>query len=176
MKNSNEELNEIKLAGIVRNSITDGPGIRFTIFVQGCPHHCEACHNESTWDFEGGKYVTIDRLLSEIDKDPLLKGVTFSGGEPICQSGVLKILAKKIKERNLDLVVFTGYKYEELIERNDKDILELLDLTDLLIDGPFQLENKDLSLKFRGSSNQRIIDMNKTRKYRKLMLANDYML
>ncbi len=176
MKNSNEDNNEIKLAGIVRNSITDGPGIRFTIFVQGCPHHCKECHNESTWDFEEGKYVTIDRLLEEIDKDPLLKGVTFSGGEPICQSKTLKKLAKKIKERALDLVVFTGYTYEQLLEKEDEDVNELLELTDLLVDGPFEIENRDLSLKFRGSSNQRIIDLNKTRKYAKLMLANDYMM
>lgn len=176
MKNSYEDSNEIKLAGIVRNSITDGPGIRFTIFVQGCPHHCKECHNESTWDFEEGKYVTIDRLLEEIDKDPLLKGVTFSGGEPICQSKALKKLAKKIKKRDLDLVVFTGYTYEQLLEKNDEDINELLELTDLLVDGPFEIENRDLSLKFRGSSNQRIIDLNKTRKYAKLMLANDYMM
>ncbi len=173
MKNSNES---IRLAGIVRESITDGPGIRFTIFVQGCPHHCKQCHNEGTWPFDGGKDISLQRLLEEIDKDPILKGVTFSGGEPICQSMQLKKLAREIKKRKLDLVVFTGYRYEQLIKESNSDVLELLEYTDLLIDGPFEIENRDLTLKFRGSRNQRIIDMNKTRKYNKLILANEYMV
>lgn len=173
LKNLNSFNDKVRIAGIVRESITDGPGIRFVVFCQGCPHRCPDCHNMQTWDFDGGSVVTIDRILEEIDKNPLLKGVTFSGGEPMCQAKALKELAKKVRERNLDVVVFTGYRYEELEEMDDVDVNELLDLTDLLIDGRFERDKKDLSLRFRGSSNQRLIDMNKTRKNRKIMLAND---
>lgn len=167
---------KIKLAGIVRESITDGPGIRFVLFTQGCPHRCDQCHNRETWDFEGGKYIDTEKILKEIAKNPLLKGVTFSGGEPVCQAAALKELAAKIKERGKDIVVFTGYRYEELLDLQDEDVSELLAYTDLLVDGPFVAAEKDLSLKFRGSANQRIIDMNKTRKMGKLILANEYMV
>lgn len=154
----------LRLAGIVRESIVDGPGFRFTIFCQGCPHHCPECHNPATHDFKGGKEITFDRLLAEIDKNPLLAGVTFSGGEPFCQAEAFASLAKEIKKRNLDIVTFTGYTYEQLLDMAETDpaIQHLLDCTDLLIDGPFIKEEKDLTLQFRGSRNQRIIDMKAT--------------
>ena len=111
-----EENNKVlKLAGIMGESIVDGPGIRFAVFCQGCPHHCEGCHNPETHTFEGGTPVRVDRLLEQIDKDPILKGVTFSGGEPMCQASAFAQLAKGVKERGLDIVVFTGYRYEELV-------------------------------------------------------------
>lgn len=172
MENLNN-YNKLRIAGIIRESIVDGPGIRFVIFTQGCPNRCPDCHNKQTWDFEGGSLVSINKILKEIDKNPLLKGVTFSGGEPMCQAKVLKKLAKKIKEKNLDLVVFTGYKYEELQEMNNKDINELLNLTDILIDGKFEKDKRDLSLKFRGSRNQRLIDIRKTLKENKVVLIEE---
>ncbi len=155
----------LRLAGVIRESIVDGPGFRFAIFCQGCPHHCPDCHNPDTWDFEGGKETSFERILEEIDKNPLLSGVTFSGGEPFCQAEALAELADEIKKRNLDIVTFTGYTYEELKVMAEKDtaVSDLLNKTDLLIDGPFLKEEKDLTLQFRGSRNQRIIDMDATK-------------
>lgn len=161
-----EEADSLRLAGIVRESIVDGPGIRFTVFCQGCPHGCEDCHNPETHDFAGGTVCSIDRLLEEIDKNPLLAGVTFSGGEPFCQPEGFVSLARKVKERGLSIVSFSGYTLEQLQSLAEKKpaVGDLLALTDLLIDGPYKREQRDLTLQFRGSSNQRIIDMNRTRK------------
>lgn len=166
----------IRLAGIVKESITDGPGIRFTIFSQGCPHKCKGCHNEETWDINGGQYIENIALLNEIGKNPLISGVTFSGGEPICQAKAFAHLAINLKKENINIALFTGYEYEELIEMADVDINILLQNTDLLIDGKYIEEKRDISLKFRGSSNQRIIDMNKTRESGQLILAKEHML
>ena len=161
-----KKADSIRLAGIVRESIVDGPGIRFTVFCQGCPHACEGCHNPETHDFAGGKDISIDRLLEEIDKDKLLAGVTFSGGEPFCQPEAFAELGRRVKERGLNITVFSGYTLEQLEEMavQRAEIRELLDLTDILIDGPFIKEQRDLTLQFRGSGNQRVIDMNETRK------------
>ena len=155
----------LRIAGIMRESIVDGPGIRFAVFSQGCPHHCPGCHNPQTHDFEGGSEIDADRILEEIDKDPLLKGVTFSGGEPTCQAGAFAYLAEQVRERGLDIVLFSGYTYEQLMERceTEPELARLLELTDLLIDGPYVKEQRDLTLQYRGSANQRLIDMARTR-------------
>lgn len=168
----------IRLAGVVRESITDGPGIRFAIFCQGCPHHCPGCHNEATWTFDGGVETPIDKILAEIDKNPLLKGVTFSGGEPFSQAEGFLALAKELEKRPLDLVIFTGYTLEELqaLGQENPAVKELLERTDILIDGRYIDEERNLSLRFRGSENQRIIDMEQTRKNGKLTLAKEYMM
>lgn len=162
----------IRLAGIIRESIVDGPGIRLTVFCQGCPHGCEGCHNPETHDFAGGSDCSIDKLIAEIDKNPLLAGVTFSGGEPFCQPEGFVSLGRKIKERGLNITTFSGYTLEELEEMavQNADVGKLLELTDILIDGPFVKEMRDLTLQFRGSSNQRVIDMNKTRECGKVVL------
>lgn len=170
-----EKVENIRIAGIIRESIVDGPGIRFVIFCQGCPHNCEGCHNPDSHDFNGGYDCSTDKILEEIDKNPLLKGVTFSGGEPMCKTREFAYLAEEIKKRNLDITVFTGYVYEELIKREDPYTRKLLDNTDLLIDGPYVKEKRDLTLIFRGSSNQRIIDMNKTREAGEVVLEEEYM-
>ena len=156
--------NTIRLAGVVRESIVDGPGFRFAIFCQGCPHCCPDCHNPNTWDFEGGKDTEFDKILEAIDQNPLLAGVTFTGGEPFCQAEAFSALADEIIKRKLDIVTFTGYTLEELREMSKENpaIGQLLDKTDLLIDGPFIKEERDLTLQFRGSRNQRIIDMKAT--------------
>lgn len=161
----------IRLAGIIRESIVDGPGIRFTVFCQGCPHGCEGCHNPETHDFAGGSDCSIDKLIAEIDKNPLLAGVTFSGGEPFCQPEGFVSLGRKIKERGLNITTFSGYTLEKLEEMavQNADVGKLLELTDILIDGPFVKEMRDLTLQFRGSSNQRVIDMNKTRECGKVV-------
>lgn len=155
----------IRLAGIVRESIVDGPGIRFTVFCQGCPHGCPGCHNPESHDFSGGRDCSIDRLLEEIDKDPLLAGVTFSGGEPFCQPEGFLELAKGVKERGLNITSFSGYTFEQLADMAAENIAvrDLLDMTDILVDGPYIKAQRDLTLQFRGSGNQRVIDMNRTR-------------
>lgn len=155
---------KIKIAGIVEESIVDGPGIRFVIFTQGCPHKCKGCHNPQTHDFSLGRYEDIDKLVDMIDENPLLSGITLSGGEPFLQPLVLANLIDKIKNKNLDVITYTGYKYEELVQSQNKDILELLKRTDVLIDGKFVLELKDENLEFRGSSNQRAIYVKKSMK------------
>lgn len=155
---------ELRLAGIIRESIVDGPGYRFTIFCQGCPHRCEGCHNPQTHFFEGGKMVTIDRLFEEIKNTKLIKGVTFSGGEPFCQANPLAELAKRVHNIGLDVITYTGYTYEELIKGANRENgwLKLLQNSDYIIDGRFILAQRTLGLKFRGSKNQRIIDVKKS--------------
>ncbi len=157
-------MKNLRIAGVVNESIVDGKGIRYTIFVQGCPHHCEGCHNPQTHDFSGGNEITIQQLLKDIQKDPLLSGVTFSGGEPFCQPEALAALGKEIKALGLDITIYSGYTFEELwlMSEKNKAIRELLEIADILIDGKFILEQKSLMLKFRGSKNQRIIDVPKS--------------
>lgn len=169
--------NSIRLAGVIRESIVDGPGLRFTVFCQGCPHGCEGCHNPDTHDFDGGYDCDISKIVAAIDENPLLDGVTFSGGEPLCQPEAFLNLAKEIKKRDLNIVIYTGFKFEELQEKakTNEALRNLLELTDLLIDGPFVLKQRDLTLLFRGSSNQRIIDMNRTRETGSLCLAEKYL-
>lgn len=154
----------LKLAGTVNDSIVDGPGIRFTVFVQGCPHRCKGCHNPQTHDFEGGETVTLESLLEKIKVNPLLDGVTFSGGEPFCQAKQLYGLASEIKKLGMNIVTYTGYTFEYLTENANAENFygELLSATDYLVDGPFELDKRDILLKFRGSSNQRIIDVKKS--------------
>lgn len=152
-------MSDLRIAGTVNDSIVDGEGIRFTIFTQGCPHHCEGCHNPQTHDFNGGTVVNTDGLLEKIKENPLLDGVTFSGGEPFCQARELAVLGKKIKSLGLDITTYTGYTFEELYTNRDKNHWdELLAVTDILIDGRFVPKLKDWTIKFRGSSNQRYID------------------
>ncbi len=150
---------KIRVAGIVDDSITDGPGLRITIFMQGCPHNCAGCHNPSALDVCGGMEYTCEQLMERINKNLLLTGVTFSGGEPILQAAALLPLAKGIKAAGLDLAIYTGYTFEELLARGNGAVLGLLGYADTLIDGPFMLEKRNLALAFRGSANQRIIDL-----------------
>lgn len=165
-----QELNTIflRLAGVVKESIVDGYGLRYVIFTQGCPHHCRGCHNPQTHDFNKGYLQDLASLYDEICKNPLLQGVTFSGGEPFMQAKNLSILAKHIKALGFNLTIYTGFTYEELVQ--EKSMKELLVLADILIDGKFILEQKDLSLKFKGSKNQRIIDIVKSLEQGKVIL------
>ena len=149
----------LRVSGVISESIVDGPGMRFVIFAQGCNHHCKGCHNPSTFDLNGGKLVDIDTLMGEIKKNPLLKGVTFSGGEPFLQAGVFAEIAKQCHLLGLDVISYTGYTFENLVSGFEEhpDWKILLNV-DVLIDGPFIEEKKSLLLLFRGSSNQRILD------------------
>lgn len=165
---------EIRLAGTVNDSIVDGPGIRYTIFVQGCPHHCEGCHNPQTHDFNGGYLTGTEVLLEQIKKNPLLKGVTFSGGEPFCQAAALADLGREIHTLGLNIVTYTGYTLEKLYGEREQhpEWLSLLKQTDYLIDGPFILEQKSLMLLFRGSKNQRIIDIKQSAAQNQIVIAD----
>ena len=153
----------LRVAGIVNDSIVDGRGIRLAVFVQGCPHHCPGCHNPETHDFAGGHDDDTDRIFEVFRKNPLLRGITFSGGEPFCQPAPLVELAKKVHAVGKDVTVYSGWTYEELCEKHDPEIDALLAECDVLVDGRFVEELKDLELTFRGSSNQRLIDLNRTR-------------
>ena len=135
-----------------------------TIFTQGCHHHCPGCQNPQTHDFAGGHFIDIEEILAMIDENPLLDGVTFSGGDPMEQSAALIPLAREIKERGMNLIIYTGYTYERLMELSASrpGFFELLSFADILIDGPFIMAKKSLELKFRGSSNQRLIDVQQT--------------
>ena len=171
-----ENKNAIRIAGVVRESIVDGPGLRFTVFCQGCPHDCKGCHNMATHDFSGGYDCDISKILDAIDQNPLLDGVTFSGGGPMCQPEAFYNLATEVKARGLNIVTYTGYTYEELQQMAEKDrwVKGLMEMTDILIDGRFVMEERDLTLIFRGSRNQRVIDMNMTRSSGKITLAEKY--
>lgn len=158
---------KIKIAGLISESIVDGPGIRFTIFTQGCPHNCVGCHNPETHDYNGGRWEDTDNIFEMIKKDPILDGVTFSGGDPFCQCKPLAELAQKIhshKEFKMNVMAYTGYTYEYLVSHANEDngFMELLKNLDYLVDGPFVLSKRSLELKFMGSSNQRYIDVQKS--------------
>lgn len=163
----------LKISGTIPESIVDGKGIRYVIFTQGCPHRCPGCQNPQTHDFAGGKPADTDAILREISQDPLLRGVTFSGGEPFCQPAPLAQLAREIHRRKLDVTIYTGYTLEELWAMHDKDVDDLLAQADVLVDGRFVLAQRDLTLRFRGSRNQRLIDMNKTRETGKISVIPD---
>lgn len=165
---------KIRIAGKTPESIVDGPGIRYTLYVQGCPHHCEGCHNPQTHDFNGGRDADTDNILDEILENPLLDGVTFSGGEPFCHANVLADLGEKIKKNGLSLMAYTGYTIEYLISHaNDENgYLKLLETLDYLVDGPFVLNLKSYEAKFRGSTNQRIINVKETLSSKEIVIAN----
>ena len=152
---------DLRISGLVEESIVDGPGLRFVVFTQGCPHHCPGCHNPQTHDFDGGFMISVDKILAMFDEDPLLSGMTFSGGEPFCQPGPLCELAAAVKARGKHVLIYSGYTFEQLQEMaaQQPEVERLLKLCDTLVDGPFIEELKDLDLLFRGSSNQRIIEL-----------------
>lgn len=163
---------KIKLAGVVDESIVDGRGIRMTVFTQGCPHNCPGCHNPQTHDFSGGEWDDTDALFERFCENPLLRGITFSGGEPFCQPVPLKALADRVHSIKKDVTVYTGWTYEQLVSKHDPDIDALLSVCDVLVDGPFIEALKNPELLFRGSENQRLIDMKKTRETGKVSLID----
>ena len=154
----------IKVCGIEKESIVDGPGFRYVLFVQGCPHRCPGCHNPESHDPEGGTEMTVSEIFGQIMEIPHLRGVTCSGGEPFEQVDALLELAQRIKETNLTLMSYTGYTYEELIARNDEATNKLLSLLNILVDGPYDKTCRNLTLQYRGSENQRVLYINGTKK------------
>ena len=160
----------MRIAGLLKNDLVDGLGFCVSLWTQGCPHHCDGCHNPETWSFAGGIEVQINQLEREIDEALNANGVerNFSvlGGEPLCEENIedVKYLVHKVRENNPDIKIFlwTGYTYEELMARNNPAIPLLLKDIDVLIDGKFDINNRDITLWLRGSPNQRVIDVQKT--------------
>lgn len=152
----------MRIYGIVKDSIVDGPGFRTAIFTQGCPHHCPGCHNPESHDPQGGKEMTLDEVTAAFTGNPLLSGITLTGGEPFAQAADCAKLARRAREKGLTVWCYTGYCYEQLVQKQDEAVNNLLHWVDVLVDGPFLLAQRSLELDFRGSKNQRLIDLPKT--------------
>ena len=148
----------LNLAGLVSDSIVDGPGIRTTVFTQGCPHHCDGCHNPETWEFGCGTQMDEVKILEIVKSNPLCRGVTLSGGEPFAQAEGCARLAKLLKQAGYVVASDSGCAFEALLS-GTPDQRKLLESIDILIDGPFVQAEKSLELSFRGSRNQRILDV-----------------
>ena len=168
-------MSALKISGIIRESIVDGPGIRFVVFAQGCPHHCEDCHNPQTWSFDGGNDITVEKIMDEVKKDQLISGITLSGGEPFCQPDEMAKLAAVAQAQGLDVITYTGYIYEDLLEMSkaSPNIMEFLKQINVLVDGPFITALKSYEIKFKGSSNQRAIDVKKSLEQGLVVMAWD---
>ena len=163
----------MKIAGFYDESISNGLGWRAVLFVSGCPHHCPGCHNKQAQDYNYGEEFNKQEILNRIQKNSILKGITVSGGEPLCKENIAEVVdfikdVKKIKP-NFNIWCYTGYTMEELEKRQDAITQEALNEIDILVDGEFKEAQKDPSLKFRGSKNQRIIDIKKTKKVHKVI-------
>ena len=161
----------LRVAGIVRESIVDGDGIRYVIFTQGCKHKCEGCHNPETWNFNGGNEANKEEIIDDMLKNPLLDGITFSGGDPLFQASELVDIAIAAKEHGLNIWLYTGFHFEDFIlfknncctnELVTSDMLNLLKYVDVVVDGPFVKALRSLDCLFRGSTNQRLIDCKKS--------------
>ena len=154
----------MRIAGTVQDSIVDGPGFRFVLFTQGCPHHCEGCQNPQTHDPVGGTEVSTDEIVRQLLSNPLTDGITFSGGEPFEQAADCAVIARQARDQGLNVWTYSGYTFEQLAEKMKKDpgTEELLKLTDVLVDGRFVLAEKSFDVPWRGSRNQRLIDVPKS--------------
>ena len=164
---------KIRLASPLQpDSIVDGEGIRTVIWTQGCKHHCTGCHNAGTWNFEDGFEVTTDEVKKELSLLKGQQGITLSGGDPLFQAKACTEIAKYAKEIGLDVWCYTGFTFERLLQH--KDALELLKYVDVLVDGPFILKERSLNIDFRGSRNQRIIDVKASLEAQKPILIEKY--
>ncbi|WP_214745658.1 anaerobic ribonucleoside-triphosphate reductase activating protein [Exiguobacterium sp. s189] len=150
----------MRILSVVEESVVDGPGIRTVIFTAGCPHHCKGCHNPSSWNPAGGEEFEVDEIVRRIELSGW-DGVTISGGEPFLQSAELAKLVKACKSLGKNVWVYTGYTMEQLVAMQDGAVQTVLDYADVLVDGRFEQSLRDMGLRFRGSSNQRIIFLNK---------------
>ena len=162
---------------IMQDSIVDGEGIRCVLWTQGCIHNCKGCHNPQTHSFSEGYLVDIEKIKKQIfEASSYHDGITFSGGDPMCQANACLEIAKFCKDNDINVWCYTGYTYEELITRakSNLKIMEFLRNIDVLIDGKFVLEKKSLDVKFRGSTNQRIIDVQRSLEEGKTVLVEKY--
>ncbi|MDD6189149.1 MAG: anaerobic ribonucleoside-triphosphate reductase activating protein [Clostridiales bacterium] len=154
----------LRIADTIQDSIVDGPGFRFVVFTQGCERHCPECHNPHTWDPAGGREVTVDSLFKTLSSNPLTDGLTLSGGEPYLQAAACAELAQRAKAAGFNVWCYSGYTFEEILDisKTDPGFKALISATDVLIDGMFLIAEKSLTLKWRGSRNQRVIDVQKS--------------
>lgn len=153
-----------RLSGIVNDSIVDGPGLRLAVFMQGCPYACPGCHNPDTHDPLGGQEADTGEVRALLEKNPLLDGLTLSGGEPLMQPEAAREMAAMAKSMGLNVWCYTGDTIEHMLKEQDPAIMATLEYIDVLVDGPFILAQKSLDLSFRGSKNQRLIDVQATLK------------
>jgi anaerobic ribonucleoside-triphosphate reductase activating protein len=153
----------MRIANTVNDSIVDGPGLRFAVFTQGCPHACPGCHNPETHDPAGGEEVPVEDLVHRLEKNPLIEGLTLSGGEPFLQAEDCARLARAARALGLTVWTYTGFLYERLRTAGRPDWDALLADTDILVDGPYVEAERSYGLPFRGSRNQRLIDVPKSR-------------
>lgn len=147
---------KIRIAGIQKESCVDGEGLRYVVFMQGCKRNCKGCHNPNTHDLNGGIIVDTSDIIAEIKKNPLLQGVTLSGGEPLLQIAPAAEIASAAKAIGLNVWLYTGYRLEDI----PTDADELLKSVDVVVDGEYIETQRDLTLAFRGSKNQRVICLN----------------
>ncbi len=166
------ESTTLRIAGVVSESIVDGPGIRYTIFTQGCPFHCKGCHNPQSQPLKGGMDVKLKIFYDEIKQNPLITGVTFSGGEPFIQCRPLALLARVLRAEGYSIWSYSGYTFDKL--EQDDIRRELLEQVDVVVDGPFVMAKKSYDLDFRGSSNQRLIDVKKSLESGNVVLAEGF--
>ena len=164
---------DLRVSGIVEESVVDGPGVRFVVFTQGCEHHCPDCHNSHTHALDGGTMMPTDAILARFDEDPLLSGITFSGGEPFLQPEALADLAEAVHARGKDVMVYSGFTFEQLLEQEGQDpaVRRLLEQADILVDGPYVESRRNLELEFRGSDNQRLLNREAMRRLREARKA-----
>ncbi|MGL5694183.1 MAG: anaerobic ribonucleoside-triphosphate reductase activating protein [Peptostreptococcaceae bacterium] len=170
---------ELRVASpIMFDSIVDGPGLRMVIWTQGCIHNCYGCHNTQTHSLNGGYEIQCGEVIDGLRKSKLQKGITISGGEPFLQPKPLELIAKEAKRIKMDVWAYTGFKFEELLDKNNIDYynrINLLKQIDILVDGKFEISKKDIGLMYRGSSNQRIIDVQRSLKSNEVILSYEYM-
>lgn len=155
----------IRIAGVVDDSIVDGVGLRLAVFVQGCPHGCAGCHNPETWDFNAGTVMDTDDIVEMMKSNPLITGLTLTGGEPFVQAKACGYIAQKAHELGLDVWCYTGFEWEYLTADYSRNVFSwLLDHVDVLVDGGFVAGLRTLDLPWRGSKNQRLIDVKKSKR------------
>lgn len=164
---------KIRLSSFIHDSIVDGEGIRSVIFTQGCPHNCPGCHNQKAIPFEGGQLIDVEDVIDQV-LEADLKKITFSGGEPFAQPEALYHIAKALRDKGYNIWSYSGYTYNALIRHHDPYVQKLLSQLDILVDGRFLLERKSIAALFRGSTNQRIIDVQQSLDKNEVVLAEKF--
>lgn len=150
----------VRLAGTIPHSTVNGPGVRYVLFFQGCRHHCRDCQNPETWDFSGGTELPVTDITEELRNTRYIDGITLSGGDPLCQPEAAAEIARRAKEYGLSVWCYTGYTWEALLSgAAGESALAALQWIDVLVDGPFLPEEKTEQALYRGSGNQRLIDL-----------------
>ena len=157
---------QMRYAGLNKNDFAAAPGVSVTFYTQGCPHRCEGCHNPETWNFDGGKEFTpqvLDDIIAALTANGINRSLAIQGGEPLCEENLFLTLlvVSYVREKmpGVKVYIWTGFLYEDLLKNSDSHMKKILELTDVLIDGPYKEELRDVTLPMRGSSNQRIINL-----------------